>query len=418
MMMTLTCKCGTKFPVDLKLAGQQASCPGCGKTAQIPTPKRAAPKPAPLPPPVEEEEEIKLQDLPTPEAVIEVEEVVDTPSAIEEDDGTGYGLGDEDELAGVLSQGQGIWCTMRVIRLELSAPCIAYGVKGAWALAGQDDNVCVIDMKAETRRAYFKKHEAEVTAVALAARAPVAVSADEEGTILLWDVPSCKPRKRFRGHEGPVDSLAVTPTGKYALSGGDDGRVRLWNLEAGTCHRLAHSDWGDEWDEAITFVSFSRDGERILAGGSEGHIAMWDIRTGKRIRRYAGIEEPISCVRLSDEGGHVTATTEPISSGGYSYIVISHWDSATGKPIKRLNLAVESVPCCLVPDQGGKRIIVAGGSSNYAWMGAFNLEDGFGLHAFDGMRGSPRCLAVAPNNTRFIAALDDAALQIFSMAAY
>ncbi len=419
MMMTLTCKCGTRFPVDLAQAGQQTACPGCGKSAQIPVPKRAAaPTPAP-PPPVEEE--IKLQDLPTPEVELDVEEVSEPLVVIDEDDDDGsggYGLGEEDALAGVLPTGPGIWCTLGLIHLDVPARCIAYGVKGAWALAGQEDDVLIVNMKDEKKKGYFKKHDVEVTAVALAASAPVAVSADEDGTILLWDVPSGKAKKRFRGHDGVVDSLAVTPSGKHALSGGEDGRVRLWDLEAGKCFRLEHADWGDEWDEEITFVSFSRDGSKILAGGSEGHIAMWDAKTGKRVRRYPGLDLPISCVRLSDEGGQVTATTEPIEEGGVSFLVISHWDSKTGKPIKRLNLAVESIPCCLVPDQGGKRIIVAGGGRDYSWMGAWNLETGFGLHGYDDLRGTPRCLAVAPHNTRLLAALRGPALQIFGMTAY
>src|SRR5262249_12336591 len=149
----------------------------------------------------------------------------------------------------------------------------------------------------------------------------------------------------------------------------------------------------------------------------EGHIAMWDARSGKRVRRYPGMDLPISCVRLSDEGGQVSATTEPDQSGGYSFLVIAHWDSKTGKPLKKLKLAVDSVPCCLVPDHPGKRVIIAGGNS-YPWMGAWCLEKGFPLHAYEDLPSAARCLAVAPHNTRLLAALQQPALQIFGMTAH
>lgn len=460
MNATLKCKCGASFAVNLTQAGRNATCPGCGKTSLIPRPKAAPPKaperanPIPTAAPVADPDDVvfeaelieseevladdvpiveaeldeaegdgvKLQEIPVPEVEIEVEEVaandrskVSWDESDEDADGA-YGLGTED-AATILSSRQGTWCTLGTIPLRQPANSIAYGVVGKWALADQASDVVIVNMKNEKRSGYFDLHREPVSAVALAAIAPVAVSADEDGGVYVWRVPSGERIARLFAHRGAVNSLAVTPDGKFAISGGEDGRVRYWDVAAEKSRRLERSDWGDEWDEAITYVSFSRDGRMILAGGSEGHVAMWEAATGKRVKRYSGVELPISCVRLSDEGGQVTATTEPVCDGSYSYLVISHWESQTAKPIRRLNLAVESIPCCLTPDQGGKRVLIAGGSS-YGWMGAWNLENGYLAHGYDGLRGVPRCLAVAPHNTRVLAALHQPALQIFAMAAY
>ena len=125
---------------------------------------------------------------------------------------------------------------------------------------------------------------------------------------------------------------------------------------------------------------------------------------------------PISCLRLSDEGGFLTATTEPIRSGSASYLTICHWETATGKPKNQFNVAVASVPCSIAPDRGGKRVIIAGGGD--PWMAVFNLENGKCLHDYQSLRGTPLCLAVAPQNNRLLAALDTDCLQVFGLEVY
>src|SRR5262249_8811757 len=151
----------------------RVTCPGCGRSARIPDPRAAqtpappAPSPPVSPPAIVAEEqvklqeisaieEVKLQDLPVSPMEIEVEEAEDVPELVEDDTETSYGLGDEDELAGVLPTSAGVYATLGLINLEVPATCIAYGARGAWALAEQGSNVLVVNMKTNKRKAYFK----------------------------------------------------------------------------------------------------------------------------------------------------------------------------------------------------------------------------------------------------------------------
>jgi len=418
MNLVVTCKCGNKFRVGMDKAGQVVDCPACGRHARLPAPKKT---PAPPPPMPEEEEEIKLQELNLPPPVAAAPapppmvRAAPEPNAAADEDGGEYGLDASDGLSN-LDPGTGMYGTFAVIRLDEPAGCIAYGCRGDWALAGQSTEVAVINMKTKKNLGSFDEHGGDVTSVALSATTPLAVSADEDGEILYWEPLKGKRLKRIHAHEGAVNAVALSPDAELAASGGADGNVHLWVLATGKRRQLEQSDWSDN-DEEVTFVAFSRDGTKILAGGSGGRIAMWMVDSGKRVKRYPGIDLPISCVRLSDEGGKITATTHPIRSGGLNYLVISHWDAKTGKPMTRFNIAVESSSCCVAPDRSGVRILIAGGGSD-PWMGIWSLENGRGLHGFEDLRGSPTSLAVSPLNNRVLAALDVDRLQLFGLEPY
>ena len=420
MKLIVTCKCGQKFRVTLEGAELDVACPGCGKRSKVRAPKQ---KPAPVaPPPAEDEiklqplerpapamadDEVKLQDLP-PNRFGE-DEVFEKPDEEEEDSG-GYGLDAEDGRVG-LDVGSGMYGTVGVINVDEQAHSIAYGCKGDWALASQGETVLILNMKTKKKIAHFEEHEAEVTSVALSITEPLALSGDDDGELRFWELASLKRRKKIQAHEGAVNAVALSNDRKHAASGGDDGCIHLWELETGKKRELEYADW-TEWEEEVTFVTFSRDGSKLLAGGSGGRVSLWDVASRKRIKRYPGLELPISCLRLSDEGGRITATTHPISHRGDSYLIICHWDTKTGKPINQINLAVDSSPCCIAPDRGGVRIILGGGGP---WLGVWELERGYCKHLYDELRGNPVSLAVSPLNNRVLAALDNSKLQLFSL---
>jgi hypothetical protein len=446
MNLTLTCKCGKKFQVKAQDAGKETACPGCGKRSKIPTLKRAPLPSLELDPPrvqttLEVEEEVRLQELTPPPRTVEpakatVQEIeegitlqpLSVPTLIksveaapmvlpvedEEDDGSGgYGVDLKAPAAGGLETGEGAYCTLSTIAMDEHVPCIAYGVRGEWALAGQGDDALLVNMNTKKAGKFFEDHEAEVTSVALSASEPLALSADADGVMYLWDVRTQKRRKKFNAHDGAVLAVALSPDGKFAASGGEDSLIHLWDLTTGKRRDLEYADW-DEWEEVATFVGFSRDSKQLLAGGDHGRACLWSVATGDRIKRYSGLELPISTLRLSDEGGTLTAATHAVRAGGTNYLVVCHWDTKTGKPQDQFNIAVDSTPCCIIPDRGGKRIIISGGGTD-PWMGVWSLERGQCRHIYDDLRGSPISLAVSPLNNRIIAAMHNERLQLFGL---
>ncbi len=108
-----------------------------------------------------------------------------------------------------------------------------------------------------------------------------ALSASEDGSIILWDITTGEAIRRFDWHGGPVHEVAFHPGGTQFLSASNDGAVVLWDVESGEIitQLLEHQ-------KAVTSVAFSPDGERALSASEDGSTILWDMNTGTEIRRY------------------------------------------------------------------------------------------------------------------------------------
>jgi WD40 repeat protein/DNA-binding CsgD family transcriptional regulator len=108
-----------------------------------------------------------------------------------------------------------------------------------------------------------------------------ALSASQDGLVILWDVATGEIIRRFDGQSGPVNEVAFHPDGTQFLSASDDGVVILWDIENGAIVRRF-----DGHDKAVTSVAFSPEGETILFASEGGTTILRDVNTGDEIQRY------------------------------------------------------------------------------------------------------------------------------------
>jgi WD40 repeat protein len=90
--------------------------------------------------------------------------------------------------------------------------------------------LCLADLASGDKRQLLG-HEVRVTAVAFSADGTAALSGDEGGTVILWDVPERKQLRTFRAHRGAVNAIAFSPGGGCAVSAGADKTFKLWDFE-------------------------------------------------------------------------------------------------------------------------------------------------------------------------------------------
>jgi WD40 repeat protein len=306
------------------------------------------------------------------------------------------------------------------MQLDVPASCIAFGAGGAWGLAGQDDDVQILNLKSGKRLQRFRDHDDPVTSVALALDGEFALSADESGMVLYWELLTRKRKKRLKGHRRAVRAVALSQQSQLALTGSDDGTTRLWSLTTGKEYSLEESDW----EEKVTAVAFARGGELVAVGGGKGHVNVWDSRSGERLRWFETAKQPIGSVGFSSDGKSVLAVARPLASQAAYHPQVWRWDIKTGQPQECFRKASPAtcVPALAVLDHASKGLIVAGTRPAQAAflkgepsLEVWNLGTGACQHAFSDMQAVPVSLALAPENTRFLVALTDRRVQVFTL---
>ena len=69
-----------------------------------------------------------------------------------------------------------------------------------------------------------------ITASAFSPAGRTLATANDDGTVALYDTESFAERTRYDWKEGPLHSVAFAPDGLTAAAGATHGRVILWDL--------------------------------------------------------------------------------------------------------------------------------------------------------------------------------------------
>ena len=89
--------------------------------------------------------------------------------------------------------------------------------------------LCLADLLTGDKR-MLEGHEVRVTAVAFSTDGEAALTGDESGTVILWDVRDRTRLKSFKAHAGPVTCIGFSPGGGCAVSASADKTLKLWDF--------------------------------------------------------------------------------------------------------------------------------------------------------------------------------------------
>ncbi|MEV7197367.1 AAA family ATPase [Streptomyces sp. NPDC093510] len=141
------------------------------------------------------------------------------------------------------------------------------------------------------RRHTLTGHTGEVHAIAVIADqkgVPLAVTGDDDGTVLVWDLAAGVRRSTLTGHIGRVRAIAVIagPTGvPLAVTGGEDGTVLVWDLAAGVRrHTLTRHTSSLLSVATVT----GPDGIPLAVTGGGDAVVVWDVSAGVRRHTLTG----------------------------------------------------------------------------------------------------------------------------------
>jgi len=166
-------------------------------------------------------------------------------------------------------------------------------------------------------------HDSGVIAVEFFPDEPLALTADEMGTMKLWNV---NPRDdnfsiltQYTFDE-PIKTFRLMPDGESVLIGLESGAIKRWYFDDDevTTFETVHVGW-------VNAIEISQNGEFAVTAGDDMTVIIWDIATG----------EPIEI--LEDHTDHVlsvdiSADDSQIVSGAQDNIFIV-WDVETAQQL-------------------------------------------------------------------------------------
>jgi hypothetical protein len=352
MAINVSCRCGQLLLVHEQHIGKRVACPVCRAVLTVPPPVMAIPPsaisvapPATPPPPVPQVIPVQSQVVPSPQAPaappaapeeelaeLTIQDVIDSAPAEEElPELTMQDVideGDEDsggsyQLAGGASDGVNFAATGTLARIRVRGDpitCLAYGPDHKAALAADEETISFLDLRAKKAGPVRPGHRDPVSYMTISADGLLALSGDDAGNLLLWDVGRRQPLRWLQGHRYRVRSAAFSPDRKHAVSGDEGGLICLWDI--GTGGRLAlHQAC---WKEAVNHVCFSPDGQRILGVGNEGKARLWGLRTSDIILKLQKGSGGLRSAAFGHEGAVVVA-------GCGDEFKVNRWDLQTGE---------------------------------------------------------------------------------------
>jgi transcription initiation factor TFIID subunit 5 len=108
--------------------------------------------------------------------------------------------------------------------------CICFHPNGAYVFTGGDKSVRMWDVNRGNAVRMFTGHIGAITTLECSPDGKTLASADDQGQILLWDLPSGTLMKRMRGHgKGGIWSLSWSMESTVIASGCADQTVRIWD---------------------------------------------------------------------------------------------------------------------------------------------------------------------------------------------
>ncbi len=133
-----------------------------------------------------------------------------------------------------------------------------------------DATVRLVDLKSFDTLATF---DTPPGPLALSADGAVAIVADTEGEILVFDTqrPDA-PRRILSGVRSPVACVALSDDGRLAATGAYDKTVRLWDVAIGRCLRTF-----EEHGDTPSAVAFGEGGKALFSAGWDAKAIRWEL---------------------------------------------------------------------------------------------------------------------------------------------
>ncbi|KAH0564896.1 hypothetical protein GP486_001712 [Trichoglossum hirsutum] len=175
----------------------------------------------------------------------------------------------------------------------------------------------------------------------------VVVAGDDSGLIQVFDTTSRAILKTWNEHKQPVWTTKFSPTDSTTLmSASDDKTVRLWDLpsQSPVATLVGH----DDYVRSGAFIP-SSSSNLLVSGSYDGTVRIWDPRTASRSVMTFKHSSPVESVLPLPSGIAVLA-----SSGSYMSVL----DMVAGRPLRLLQNHQKTITSLCLASSGSRVVSV------------------------------------------------------------
>ncbi|MBI4859959.1 MAG: WD40 repeat domain-containing protein [Candidatus Riflebacteria bacterium] len=281
-----------------------------------------------------------------------------------------------------------------LVRVDVSSPtCIVSSVafsgdgkRLACNVSPESDGLQLWDLDTRQRvRPAGGGHEAAVSCLAFLPGGTVAVAADDEGVVKLWEARTGRTRLSFARGKGGVCALAVSRDGSRIALARSKGAIAVHRTDDGK------PVWTSQVDgPTVHSLDFSPDGTGLVAAAGDRATSLLDARDGHPVWSCGTDNDGAMTACFLAGGDQVARTTK----AGLEVL-----DARTGKRVRQVGVAMGYASqawfspdrqTALVPGQESIRLVLLGTGAS-----SVRPRPGFGVHGAawspDGRRFILRC---------------------------
>ena len=176
------------------------------------------------------------------------------------------------------------------------------------ALVGTSDGAIIVyDALTGRESRQLSVHSHEISALASSGDEAILVSADTEGSLVLWDLKQLTRIKTIKTTYGDtLKFIALSADGKTLVAAGDDGFIDLWDLEKGE-KKLSLPQQSSHikgiWSTGIA-------SEEIVAVDDDTVLHRFDLKTGRELLKQKLTGEDLLSIAVNTEANLIAVSTE------------------------------------------------------------------------------------------------------------